>query len=51
MITFIIGDLLQANVEAIVNPVNTVGIMGKGLAKDIKLKYFFKYQRFLSWNF
>jgi O-acetyl-ADP-ribose deacetylase (regulator of RNase III) len=27
------GDLLSASVDALVNPVNTVGVMGKGLAR------------------
>lgn len=30
------GDLLAADVEALVNPVNTVGVMGKGLALQFK---------------
>jgi len=30
------GDLLQADVEAIVNAVNTVGVMGKGIALQFK---------------
>lgn len=30
------GDLLQADVEALVNPVNLVGAMGKGLALQFK---------------
>jgi O-acetyl-ADP-ribose deacetylase (regulator of RNase III) len=30
------GDLLTANVEALVNPVNTVGVMGRGLALQFK---------------
>ncbi len=30
------GDLLQANVDALVNPVNVVGVMGKGLALQFK---------------
>ncbi len=30
------GNLLQADTEAIVNPVNTVGVMGKGLALQFK---------------
>lgn len=30
------GDLLRAEVDAIVNAVNTVGVMGKGLALQIK---------------
>lgn len=31
-----IGDLLQADVEALVNAVNTVGVMGKGIALQFK---------------
>lgn len=30
------GDLLKANARALVNPVNCVGVMGKGLAKQFK---------------
>lgn len=30
------GDLLRADVEALVNAVNTVGVMGKGLALQFK---------------
>lgn len=30
------GNLLEADTEAIVNPVNTVGVMGKGLALQFK---------------
>lgn len=30
------GDLLQADAEALVNPVNCVGVMGKGLALQFK---------------
>lgn len=30
------GDLLQAPAQALVNPVNTVGVMGKGLAAQFK---------------
>ncbi|MFY1598358.1 macro domain-containing protein [Micromonospora sp. WMMD737] len=36
MITVRHGDLLDADVEALVNPVNTVGVMGKGLALAFK---------------
>jgi len=36
MISFVTGDLLQANAEALVNTVNTEGIMGKGLALQFK---------------
>jgi O-acetyl-ADP-ribose deacetylase (regulator of RNase III) len=33
------GDILDADVEALVNPVNTVGVMGAGLALQFKRKY------------
>ena len=33
------GNLLEATTEAIVNTVNTVGVMGKGIALQFKEKY------------
>lgn len=33
------GDIFTSKAMAIVNPVNIVGVMGKGLAKDFKIKY------------
>lgn len=36
MITFTTGNLLEADVEALVNTVNTVGVMGKGIALMFK---------------
>lgn len=36
MLTFTQGNLLDADVEAVVNTVNTVGIMGKGIALMFK---------------
>ena len=30
------GDILEADAEALVNSVNTVGIMGKGVALQFK---------------
>lgn len=36
MMKFIEGNLLEANVEAVVNTVNTVGVMGKGIALMFK---------------
>jgi O-acetyl-ADP-ribose deacetylase (regulator of RNase III) len=41
------GDILEAETDAIVNTVNCKGIMGKGLALEVKKKYpenFKKYQ-------
>lgn len=44
MITYLTGDIFNANingnrVHALVNPVNTVGVMGKGLALAFKQNY------------
>ncbi len=36
MITFTQGDILKADAEALVNTVNTVGVMGKGIALQFK---------------
>jgi O-acetyl-ADP-ribose deacetylase (regulator of RNase III) len=36
MIEFIRGDILKADVEAIVNTVNCVGVMGRGIALQMK---------------
>lgn len=36
MIKFLTGDLLKANAQALVNTVNTVGVMGKGIALQFK---------------
>lgn len=39
MITEVTGSIFDADVEVLVNPVNCVGVMGKGLAKQFKEKY------------
>src|SRR5947209_16016414 len=36
MIKYVNGNLLEADVEALVNSVNTVGVMGKGIALQFK---------------
>ena len=36
MIHYVSGNLLDAKVDALVNPVNTAGVMGKGLALQFK---------------
>lgn len=38
-IRYAFGDLFQADVEALVNPVNTVGIAGKGLALAFRERF------------
>lgn len=47
MITYTTGNLLEAPVEAVVNTVNTVGVMGKGIALMFKERFpeaFMEYQ-------
>src|SRR3989339_671987 len=39
MIKLITGNLLEADAEALVNTVNTVGLMGKGIALQFKQAY------------
>ena len=39
MITFMHGDLLASKAEALVNAVNTVGVMGKGIALLFKQRF------------
>jgi len=39
MIHYTSGNLLEANVEALVNTVNTVGVMGKGIALMFKERF------------
>ncbi|WP_404386645.1 macro domain-containing protein [Knoellia locipacati] len=39
MISYAEGNLLQADVDALINTVNTVGIMGKGIALQFKRAY------------
>lgn len=39
MITFVKGDLLSDSAQALVNTVNTIGVMGKGIALQFKEQY------------
>jgi O-acetyl-ADP-ribose deacetylase (regulator of RNase III) len=39
MIEFVEGDLFESGCEALVNPVNCIGVMGKGLALQFKQRY------------
>ena len=42
------GDIIESDVEALVNTVNTVGVMGKGVALQYKIAFpdmFIEYQR------
>jgi O-acetyl-ADP-ribose deacetylase (regulator of RNase III) len=33
------GDLFNSKADALINPVNCVGVMGKGLAKEFRLRF------------
>lgn len=39
MITYVRGDIFTSPARALVNTVNTVGVMGKGIAKDFKFYF------------
>ena len=39
MITYTQGNLLESNAQALVNTVNTVGVMGKGIALMFKQRF------------
>ena len=47
-IEYIKGDILDADVQALVNPVNCVGVMGKGLALLFKRVYPGNYDAYLK---
>lgn len=42
------GDIFKSEAEAILNPVNTVGIMGKGLAWQFKTRYPENYEKYVQ---
>lgn len=46
MITFTKGNLLDSSAEALVNTVNTVGVMGKGIALMFKDRFADNFQRY-----
>jgi O-acetyl-ADP-ribose deacetylase (regulator of RNase III) len=49
MIIYINGDLFDSPAQVLVNTVNTVGVMGKGIAREFKRQYpkmFIKYQQY-----
>lgn len=39
MISYVVGNILESNAFALVNPVNCEGYMGKGIAYQFKLRY------------
>ena len=53
MITYVAGDLFTSPAKVLVNTVNTVGVMGKGIAHDFKRIYpeMFKQYQFYCQNY
>lgn len=49
MITILNADIFQMQVDAIVNPVNCVGVMGKGLAKEFKTRFPENFASYYNW--
>ncbi len=48
MITYLTGNLLEAPTEALVNTVNTVGVMGKGIALQFKEQFPLNNQKYIK---
>ena len=48
MITYINGNLFNSNAEALVNAVNTVGVMGKGIALQFKDRFPNNYKKYVK---
>ena len=48
MINYVVGNLLNANEDIIVQQVNCMGVMGAGLAKQIRTKYPQVYNEYVS---
>ena len=46
MIQYVSGDIFNSPAQVIVNPVNTVGVMGKGLALQFKQRYPNMFQKY-----
>ena len=51
MITYYKGDLFDSDTQALVNTVNTVGVMGKGIALQFKERYPYNFALYkLRWS-
>lgn len=48
MIKYITGNILESTAEALVNTVNTVGVMGKGIALQFKKAYHNNYKAYVE---
>lgn len=47
-IEVVTSDIFESGAEALVNPVNCVGVMGKGLAKEFKARYPFNLDAYMD---
>lgn len=48
MITYNIGNIMESEAEALVNTVNTVGVMGKGIALQFKQAFPLNYKNYIK---
>jgi len=48
MIAYVTGSIFDSTAECLVNPINCVGVMGKGLAREFKLKYPSMFEKYLE---
>lgn len=48
MIKYITGNILESNASALINTVNTVGVMGKGIALQFKKAYHNNYKAYVE---
>ena len=39
LVSLVVGDIFASSMQTLVNPVNTVGVMGRGLALQFKNTY------------
>ncbi len=46
MINFVSGNIFESKAEAIVNAVNTIGVMGKGIALEFKKRYPYNFKEY-----
>ncbi len=48
MIKYITGDIFESDADALINTVNTVGVMGKGIALQFKKAYHYNYKAYVE---
>ena len=49
MITIRKGNIFDSEMQVLVNPVNCVGVMGKGLALEFKQRYPLMFKSYMEW--